>query len=194
MITVKALILDLHGMLISSFPYKEYVENVKKIIKKEKISLEYDLLILAYKTISYAMEIYNIRDKYLKMLDGLPIIEQEDEELYNMLKNSGLKLYIATDTSRSNCIKTLEVAGLEIELFDGIVTGNDVRLPKPETELYEKIIKDFNLNKEEILVFGDRTTDIIPAEKLGLKAVLGNKEILKWWLYANAKVRREDSN
>jgi FMN phosphatase YigB (HAD superfamily) len=114
-----------------------------------------------------------------------------------LLKDSGFELYLATDSSRNNAIQTLKTAGYPPEMFKKIITGDDVKFAKPNTEMYEKIVVQIGYQDEEMtrteynpydwIVIGDRITDIIPAAKLGLRAFLTNKEGLRWFLWTKEK-------
>jgi HAD superfamily hydrolase (TIGR01549 family) len=182
---MKAIILDCHGILIERFPSKEYEEKVRKFLESK--GLNFEELKGKYGTISWALEVNKDRDKYLKILDEMPVYEQLDAEMIDLLKELCNKydLYIVTDTSKINLNKTLEASGIGKHFFKNIITGNDVKNPKPETEPYEKILEE-GYEPEDVIVFGDRYTDIIPAQKLGMIGILCNykqfKEVLKWML------------
>jgi len=63
-------------------------------------------------------------------------------------------------------------------LFDIVVTTRDVRHPKPCPESVEKILRAFDLGREEVLLVGDSETDRETAVAAGIKFVAyKNKEI-----------------
>lgn len=188
---IKVLILDLHGVLIKKFPKEEYETKVIRLLKKHKINSNvYKLMRKIYGTASATMEHFNLKKEYLELLDSLSTTIQKDEELIKILENISCKLYIATDTSRKNALSTLKNAGFKIEMFANIVTGSDVKHAKPNIEMYQNILKREGVNPSEVLVIGDRTSDLIPAEKIGMQGILADyeffKEIIKSeWLYEN---------
>ena len=194
--TIKGLLLDLHGLLITNFPLKEYEKAVKEfLVKKGYEEGSYKRFKTCWGTITSAMEYHSLKEDYLKILDSLPVYSEKDDELVELLFNAPYELFLATDSSTENTTKTLAVAGISSGLFKMIVTGNDVKRGKPETEMYEKIVNAHPyINVKEWLVIGDRLTDIIPASKLGLKAILCDKDFLKEWLHASSKVCGEDSS
>jgi len=188
---IKALLLDLHGVLISKFPISEYTQAVKEWLKKKGYEVDtYERWKEGFGTFSQACDYHNIRQEYLNVMDNLPVYSEDCSDMVELLRKSGFELYLATDSSRSNAIQTLKTAGYPPEMFKMIVTGNDVKFAKPNTEMYEKII---NGNRDEWLIIGDRITDIIPAAKLGLKALLTEKTGLRWWLNEIVKLRGENS-
>jgi len=182
---IKMIIFDLHGTLIKRFPSDEYLEEAKGLFESHNLKFDFKKLIEEYGTVSMATQHYGFREEYLKMLDGLEAIEQEDGEMIKLLENIPYKIYLTTSTSLVNTLKSLEFANIKPTLFDGIITGNDVEIPKPHTEMYKKILlNEPSIKPQEILVIGDRLTDIIPAKELGMNGVVCDyeitKEILKW--------------
>jgi len=179
---IKALIIDLHGPIIDNFPYQEYLKKIKEMLKKNKISPDmYEEFKKEFGTISAAMEYWRLKDQYIDVLNNLSTFDNTDEEFNNLLKNSKLKLYLATDTSLVNCVNSLTAAGLSPSDFDFIVTQNDCR-PKPHTDMYDILMSLNSVKSEEVIVIGDRITDVIPADKLGLKWEIMDKPKFKNWL------------
>jgi len=191
---IKALILDIHGVLVTNFPIKEYEDAVKELLIKKGFDSDSYLRFKNFGTITSAMEYHNLKEEYLKIMDNLPIYSDKDEELIELLKKCPYEMYIVTDSSRKNALETLKAAGID-SLFKNIITGNDVKRGKPETEMYQKIL-DLNpqLKPKEIVAIGDRITDIIPAYKLGFYALMCDKEMLKWWLNECLKICRKDTS
>jgi len=193
---LKILVLDLHGILIKKFPKARYVRRLKKLLASKGYNDDdYYKLKKQYGTISFGAHKEGFREEYLRMLDGLTPFEYVDEELLELLRNVRLKMYIATDTSFSNCLDSLIAAGMYIAMFDGVISGDDVKIPKPHSEIYKIILKQSKVKPEEVLVIGDRLTDIIPATELGINGLVCNydifKEVLKW-MNAKGKISVED--
>jgi HAD superfamily hydrolase (TIGR01549 family) len=181
---IKALILDLHGVLVTKFPLEEYIKAVKKFLKEKGYEEgTYERWKQGFRTITAAMEQHSLKDDYLKVMDSLPVYSDKDDELVDLLFDCPFELFLATDSSRDNAIKTLKEANISPNVFKMIITGNDVKRGKPYTEMYKKIIDAHPYIKpEEWLVVGDRETDIYPAAELGLNALLCGKDIFKGWL------------
>jgi HAD superfamily hydrolase (TIGR01549 family) len=80
---------------------------------------------------------------------------------------------IVTNTSREGTVRTLEVLGLSQQIFQGIVTADDVLRPKPDVEPYLKALEITGGPVHEHVSIGDREkVDILPAKRLGMKTIL----------------------
>ncbi len=75
---------------------------------------------------------------------------------------------IFTGKSRTTMAITLEKLGI-IEIFDLILTGNDVVRSKPYPDALYQIISSLYLNKNETLFIGDSHLDIIAGKTAGIK-------------------------
>ena len=175
---LKAILFDLHGILVTKFPKESYMEKVKELFKAKGVSFDFKVLKEKYGTLSFATYKLGFRHDYIKMLNTLPVSDDKDEELISILERIGQKMYIVTDTPLQNCLDTLEHAGIDDGLFDGIFTADDVKIPKPDTELYKLVLKE-GFKPEECLVIGDRLTDIVPAYELGMGGLVCNYDTFK---------------
>lgn len=175
---LKALLLDLHGILIDKFPKEEYLKAARKLFNSKGYEFDLEILKIKYGTVSYATYKLGFHNDYLSMFDTLPVSDDADEELIELLGNIKQKMYIVTDTSTENCLKTLNLANIDIGLFSAIFTGNDVTEPKPSTELYRLVLNE-GFKPEECLIIGDRLTDIMPAYELGIGGLLCNHDTFK---------------
>ena len=180
------ILLDLHGILVNKFPLAEYERKVRELLRNNNFNNKYEFENWKneYGTITRAMEANGLKKEYLNILDSLSTIKQKDEELINLLKEvkKHFTLYIATDTTRKNALKTLKAANIPTNIFKGIVTANDVQQGKPETCLYKRILKREVKMPGKFIVIGDRFTDIIPAGNLGMNALLCDYDVFKRWL------------
>jgi len=79
---------------------------------------------------------------------------------------------IVTNTSRQGTWQTLEILNLRPEIFRGIITADDVRRSKPDTEPFEKALKMTGELAGQHVSIGDREkVDIAPAKKLGIRTI-----------------------
>ena len=175
---LKAILFDLHGILISKFPLEPYLKGASELFISKGYDFDIEDLKIKYGTLSFATYKLGFHKDYLSMLDNLPILEDKDEELIELLGNIKQKMYIVTDTSTKNCIRTLNLANIDTGLFNAIFTGNDVTEPKPSTELYKLVLNE-GFKPEECLIIGDRLTDIMPAYELGIGGLLCNYDTFK---------------
>lgn len=80
---------------------------------------------------------------------------------------------IITNTSRKGTIRTLEILGLSPNIFQRIVTADDVVQSKPNVEPYMKALDTTGSAAHQHVSIGDREkVDILPAKKLGMKTIL----------------------
>lgn len=86
----------------------------------------------------------------------------------------GLKLAIATTTSRANVDSLLAIT-LEPhvqKMFFPIITGEDVKRKKPDPEVYLLALRDLGLMAIEAVAFEDSHNGILAARGAGLKVIV----------------------
>ncbi len=105
-------------------------------------------------------EYYHHNHEIAQLYDGI-------KELLIDLKNAGVILGIFTGKGRTSSLITLNFLGIR-DLFDMIVTGDDVKNHKPSPEGIIKFIQTFNLKPEEVLMIGDAPSDIKAAREAGV--------------------------
>ncbi|MFW9905137.1 MAG: HAD family hydrolase [Candidatus Thorarchaeota archaeon] len=86
----------------------------------------------------------------------------------NDMKKFVQYLAIFTGKSRKTMKMTLKKLGL-IDVFDVILTGNDVERSKPYPDALFRIINVLSLNKTETLFIGDSPLDIMAGKAAGIK-------------------------
>ncbi|UCG02178.1 MAG: HAD family hydrolase [Candidatus Heimdallarchaeota archaeon] len=86
----------------------------------------------------------------------------------NDMKEHVQHLTIFTGKSRKTMQMTLEKLGIT-QIFDMVLTGNDVERSKPYPDALFRIISVLNLNKAEILFIGDSPLDVIAGKAAGIK-------------------------
>ena len=75
-------------------------------------------------------------------------------DFLNILKDRNIKLGIATSNSRKlveTCLISLEI----IDMFDVIITGNDITNGKPSPDIYLKAADFMKVSPEKCLIFED---------------------------------------
>lgn len=89
-------------------------------------------------------------------------------------RNAGLKLGIATTTSRSNLTALLHCCfGLESNIiFDAIVCGEDVQRKKPDPEVYTLCLGQLGVEPASTLAFEDSCVGLRAALAAGLETVV----------------------
>lgn len=87
-------------------------------------------------------------------------------------KYSG-KIAIATTAQRNNVKNVLSYFGL-VNLFDYILTGEDIKFGKPNPECYLKIMTHFRETPVNTLIFEDSPVGIAAAQATGASYILVN--------------------
>jgi len=116
-------------------------------------------------------EKYRAGLKDLMITAKLPLKLLLYQNMLNLLQDIVIdrkKIFIVTNGSREmqlNKIKQAEWHGLEQYLT---VYFTDEFKPKPESDIIDLLIKDYNLQRREILMIGNSETDRICAEASGI--------------------------
>jgi len=122
--------------------------------------------------------------KHRLMADVYPGIKEA--LLYIKTKNIPLSIY--TGKGRGSTDITLKKIGL-YDLFDMIVTGDDIEDHKPSPEGIDLFVDKFNLNREKVLMIGDAPADITAARNAGVKIAS-----VVWDSYAKEKILEMNSD
>jgi len=104
------------------------------------------------------------------------------KEVLDLVGSRGCKRAIFTGKGIHTTRITLEELGIA-DLFDYIVTGNDVTNHKPSSEGIRKILGHFSLEPGEALMIGDAVSDVKAAHEAGVK--IG---VVLWDSYAKERV------
>lgn len=124
------------------------------------------------------------RSNHKRLADIYPGIK----DILVQIKNAGKPLGIFTGKGRESSIISLKAIGV-YDLFDLIVTGDDVKEHKPSAEGILKFVNHFNLKPQEVLMIGDAPSDIKAARKAGVKVAS-----VLWDSYAKEQVLQMESD
>ena len=103
-------------------------------------------------------------------------------EALKFIKSKKIPLSIYTGKGRDSSVITLQKIGV-FDLFDMIVTGDDVAEHKPSPEGIDQFVEKFKLNREKVLMIGDAPADILAARSAGVKIAA-----VVWDAYAREQV------
>lgn len=76
------------------------------------------------------------------------------KEILTFLRGNGYKVALATSAKRDRAIKQLKMANIE-EVFDVIVSGDEVTNAKPDPEIFLKASRKLSVNPENCIVIED---------------------------------------
>jgi HAD superfamily hydrolase (TIGR01549 family) len=106
--------------------------------------------------------------QYYHQNHSIALLYDGIKELLIDLKNADCLLGIYTGKGRTSSLITLNFLGVR-QLFDLIVTGDDVINHKPSPEGIIKFINEFDLDKKEVIMIGDAPSDIKAAHDAGVE-------------------------
>ena len=102
--------------------------------------------------------------------EGLPV-KKGVREILEYGKENGIKLALATSSSRDYAMKCLRDAGIDT-CFDGIVCGDMVSHSKPDPEIYLRACELVEVNPKDAVAFEDAPAGIEAAYRAGMKVVM----------------------
>ncbi len=109
-------------------------------------------------------------------------------EILQFIKSKNIPLSIYTGKGKDSATITLKEIGV-YDLFDMIVTGDDVKESKPSREGIDLFVEKFELDRNRVLMIGDAPADVIAAHSAGVKAAS-----VLWDSYAKEKVMQMPSD
>ncbi len=169
---ITGIIFDLDGTLWNSIQWR--VESWQKAFKDYGIDADPEILklMVGYPG-SMLIKKMHMRDPNIEMLEEKYYNEHlsevkffpDVEDTFDELRKRKIKIAIVT-SSRRELINKLHLKA------DAIVTIDDVKNGKPDTEPYLKAINQMNIKPEQTVVVGDIDNDLIPSKNLGCVSVL----------------------
>ena len=115
----------------------------------------------------YSDDIYKIlSEEYQEKV--LPVIKENLEKIIE-LKNKGYKIYFLsniTDVSYNYLENRLKI----LDLIDGGVYSFKEHTKKPDKEIFDILIKRYNLNKEKTIFFDDSEKNVKAGNEYGIKS------------------------
>ncbi|MFP3317089.1 MAG: HAD family phosphatase [Candidatus Nanopusillus sp.] len=179
---LKGVIIDLDGTLINSL--KVYDEAHKKILEKYNIKLDGSL---DNSGMSVEEIIYNIINKYnlnlliedlKKEFENVILNEYVEKikfnpgakQILNYFKDKKYKMALFTSNTRKLTVQILKHLHID-NLFDVVITSDDVKQTKPDPEGYIEIARGFSLLPNEILAIEDSIYGIIAAKRAGINVI-----------------------
>ena len=111
----------------------------------------------------------------------------ENIEYVRGLREQGYKLYLLTNITEESHKYIDSVLDID-SLFEGGIYSYLENVIKPDPEIYERLVKRFELKKEETIFFDDRAKNVKAARDYGIQAeVFTSIEDIKKALERNSK-------
>ncbi len=109
-----------------------------------------------------------------KVIEGQVELKAGVEALINHSKQAGLRLAIATTTSRENVDNLLKatLGPSSLDMFDAICCGDEVTRKKPDPAIYQLALERLSLNPPSCLAFEDSRNGLLSAMAAKLPVVV----------------------
>ncbi|MEH7458566.1 HAD family hydrolase [Bacillus sp. JJ1127] len=118
----------------------------------------------------------------------MPVARDGVKEYLEEAKETGLKIGLASSSSREWVVGFLEGLGIR-EYFEVIKTKEDVEKVKPDPALYRVTIKELGIEPAEAVVFEDSLNGLKAALAAGLACVVVPNEVTKTLQFENHHLR-----
>lgn len=92
-------------------------------------------------------------------------------QLFERLKNSGLKLGLVTSARQASIVENFANLSYLTD-FDVVISGDDVTHAKPDPECYKTACQKLNITPQQALVFEDSNPGALAAIKAGCQTVI----------------------
>jgi HAD superfamily hydrolase (TIGR01509 family) len=184
-VNIKLVMFDLDGVLVVACEWHRLALNdaLKEVCNYE-ISLEdhhsmfngiptkVKLLNLLEKGLIEEKSIKIVEDlkqiKTVEIINKLAFHRDEKIEIINFLKNEGIKVACYTNSIRLTAELMLKKTGI-FDLFDLVISNQDVTKPKPDPEGYLKCLEFFNIDPQCSVIIEDSENGIQAAKKTKAK-------------------------
>lgn len=115
-----------------------------------------------------AIELYY--EKYREKHRELVVKNKEITDLLLLLKREGYKLGIVTGKASRSLLISLDFLHMN-DLFDVIITGDDVTEPKPHPEGLKKALAQLNIKNTDAIFWGDSDADIMAGKNANVHTI-----------------------
>ncbi|MDD4290124.1 MAG: HAD family phosphatase [Patescibacteria group bacterium] len=92
------------------------------------------------------------------------------KKLFRECKKQNIIMAIASSSIKSYLDRAINKMGIQ-KLFEVVVSGNDVRLGKPNPEIFIKTMKLLKISNKECIVIEDGNAGVIAAQKAKIKCI-----------------------
>ncbi len=190
---IQALIFDMDGVLVDTEPL--HMEAFRRFMDALKITYDEDFLFgfIGYSVPDNIRHIYktrfNITDEkeiekgirqrdaiYLQLLNETPLLPLPGvTDLIDFCRENGIKTALASSSDRDqvevifkNLQKSSQGQFVPRQIFEVVLTGNDVTNRKPDPEIYRKAAQLLEVDPARCLAIEDSPAGVTAAQKAGM--------------------------
>ena len=173
-----------HDLIFASF---NHVANkyLKRTFTNEEISSLFgpteDVILKEWMKEDYERAREDYFDFYASQHDEMANVFPGIVEALKLIKSKKLPIGIYTGKGKDSSIITLRQIGV-FDMFDIVITGDDVEEHKPSPEGINKFVGKFSLDPQRVLMIGDAIHDVKAAASAGVKCAL-----VLWDTYSKEK-------
>ena len=173
---MKNVVFDLGRVVFAQDPAKSTAEfkqffSYVSLTPMPQFWTDYDMGVLSFDQVAEELAAYRgVEPEFAREMITIAIGKQETirptEKLIDELKAAGYKLYVLSNMSREfiDFLRKQKV----YENFDGDVVSCEVGIVKPMPEIYDLLLKRFNLDPAETIFIDDRKENVDAAAAKGI--------------------------
>lgn len=181
---IKTIVFDV-GMVLANFRWQEYIEEFNYSSEaNEAISNamvlsdewgEFDRSLLTDEEIldlfiKNAPQYENEIKQVFENIGNAIVTYEYTKDWIRELKNKGYKIYILSNYPK----KTYDLTRKQLDFVDncdGALFSFEVKLIKPEAEIFNSLMSKYKIKSEETVFLDDNINNIEAAQKLGFKTI-----------------------
>ena len=173
---MKNVVFDLGRVVFAQDPAKSTAEfkqffSYVSLTPMPQFWTDYDMGVLSIDQVAEELAVYRgVEPEFAREMITIAIGKQETirptEKLIDELKAAGYKLYVLSNMSREfiDFLRKQKV----YENFDGDVVSCEVGIVKPMPEIYDLLLKRFDLDPAETIFIDDRKENVDAAAEKGI--------------------------